>query len=264
MKQVLEQEEVIVKKPERITITTFWLDWLLLPVMLGAGWLTFRWGLADFGLASTVGVDGPALPPWAVFSPLAVSAAGWVILGLGSLIREEYYEHRVWCAVLIVWSASCLIGTGLIGSSFLLGESGFGIAGISNLIGLTLTALMLCLPALMEVPSGGGASRFSRVWTLLLAICVACLITGMLLGFPYNFPRFPLGIGAFAFFGLGLMEISTGKPAFPWLPRLWDMKMDQEVFLAGLPKSKVWRVEGMIKLLIGLGTAGLLIAVSLS
>ena len=31
------------KKPERITITSFWLDWLLLPIMLGAGWLTLRW-----------------------------------------------------------------------------------------------------------------------------------------------------------------------------------------------------------------------------
>jgi hypothetical protein len=111
------------KKPDRITITTFWLDWLLLPIMLGAGWLTFRWALADFNLASSLGASGTALPPWAVAVPLAVSAIGWVILGLGSLIREEYYEHRIWVAILVVWSLSCLIGAGLIVWSFLREEA---------------------------------------------------------------------------------------------------------------------------------------------
>lgn len=77
------------KRPDRITITTFWLDWLLLPIMLGAGWLTFRWALADFNLASSLGASATALPPWAVAVPLVLCAVGWVILGFGSLIRAD-------------------------------------------------------------------------------------------------------------------------------------------------------------------------------
>ena len=156
------------KKPDRITITTFWLDWLLLPIMLGAGWLTFRWALADFNLASSLGASGTALPPWAVAVPLAVCAVGWVILGFGSLIRQEYYEHRIWVAILIVWSTSCLVAAGLIGWSFLRGGNGFGLAGVLCLIGLVLTARMLLLPAFMRVPLGAQAACFSRQWTVLL------------------------------------------------------------------------------------------------
>jgi hypothetical protein len=250
------------KKPDKVTITTFWLDWLLLPIMFGAGWLTLRWAMADFRLASSPGA-GAALPPWAVAVPLAVSAVGWVILGLGSLIREEYYEHRIWVVMLVVWSLSCLIGAVLIGLSFLRGDSSLGLTGILNLIGLVLMALMLSLLAFMEVPLGAKAVRFSRQWTVLLAACVGCLMAGVLLGFPYNFPRFPLGIGAFSFFGLGALEMAFSTPAFPWLPRLYDLEMEQETFLAGLPKSNVWRIEGLIKLVIGIGTAAMLIIASL-
>lgn len=81
--------------------------------------------------------------------------------------------------------------------------------------------------------------------------------------YNYNFPRFPLGIGALSFFGLGALEITTSTPTFPWLPRLYDLEMEQETFLAGLPKSKVWRIEGAAKLVVGIGTAATLIISSL-
>jgi hypothetical protein len=89
-------------------------------------------------------------------------------------------------------------------------------------------------------------------------------MAGMLLGFPYNFPKFPLGIGALSLFGLGALEISSSQPAFPWLPRLWDLKLGQEEFFAGLPRSKVWRVEGLVKLLAGIGCGMILVIASLS
>jgi hypothetical protein len=257
------RERLEMKRPDRITITTFWLDWLLLPIMLGIGWLTFRWALADFSLASNPGAEGTALPAWAISIPLVVSAAGWVILGLGSLVREEYYEHRIWVAILIVWSISCLIGAGLIGWSFLRGDSSLGLAGIFSLIGLVLTALMLSLPAFMKVPLGNEAIRFSRQWTVLLAACLGCLTAGALLGFAYNFPRFPFGIGALFFFGLGALEVATSTPTFPWLPRLYDLEMEQETFLAGLPKSNVWRIKGAVKLGVGIGAAVVLIITSI-
>jgi len=252
------------KKPDRITITSFWLDWLLLPIMLGLGWLTFRWALTDFRTASSPGANGVPLPPWAVAVPLAVCAVGWVILGFGSLIRQEYYEHRIWVAILVVWSLSCLIGAGLIGWSTLTGGSNSGLAGVLSLIGLLLTALMLILPAFMDVPLGADAARFSRRWTALLAACLGCLTAGTLLGFPYNFPRFPFGIGALFFFGLGALEASTATPTFPWLPRLYDLDLEQDVFLAGLPRDNVWRIKGVIKVLIGVGAAAMLVIMSLS
>ena len=220
--------------------------------MLGAGWLTFRWALADFNLASSLGASATALSPWAVPVPLAVCAVGWVILGFGSLIRQEYYEHRIWIAILVVWSISCFIGAGLIGWSLLRGNSNFGLAGVLSLIGLGLTGGMLSLPAFMQVPLGAKAARFSRQWTVLLFASLGCLTAGTLLGFPYNFPRFPFGIGALFFFGLGALEVSSSTPTFSWLPRLYDLEMEQETFLAGLPKPNVWRVEGAVKLGIGL------------
>ena len=250
------------RKPQKLTITTFWLDWLLLPITIGAGWLTFHWAVADFRLASSPGVRN-VLSPWVVAIPLAVCAVSWVILGLGSLVREEYYEHRIWVGVLIAWSLSCLIGAALIGLSFLPEDSNFGLAGILNLIGLVLMAIMLWLPAFMPVPSGVKAIRFSRQWTALLVVSTGCLMAGMLLGFPYNFPRFSLGIGAFSFFGLGALEMASSTPAFPWIPRLYDFKMGQETFLEGLPKSNGWRIEGLVKLVLGIGTAATLIIASL-
>lgn len=250
------------RRPDKLTITTFWLDWLLLPITIGAGWLTFRWAMADFRLASSSG-ERYVLSPWAVAIPLAVCAVSWVVLGLGSLIREEYYEHRIWVAVLTAWSLGCLIGAVLIGLGILREDSSFGLAGILNLIGLVLMASMLSLPAFMPVPSGGKAIRFSRQWTALLAVSTGCLMAGLLLGFPYNFPRFSLGLGAFSFFGLGALEMGTATPAFPWIPRLYDFKMGQETFLAGLPKSNGWRIEGLVKLALGIGTAATLLIVSL-
>ena len=110
---------------------------------------------------------------------------------------------------------------------------------------------------------GAKSVRFSRTWTALLTACVGCLLAGLLLGFPYNFPRFPLAIGALSFFGLGALEVTFSTPTFPWLPRLYDMEMEQEAFLAGLPKSNVWRIEGAVKLAVGIGTAATLIIASL-
>ncbi len=39
--------------------------------------------------------------------------------------------------------------------------------------------------------------------------------------------------------------------------------MEQETFLAGLPKSNVWRIEGAVKLVAGIGTAAMLVIASL-
>jgi hypothetical protein len=44
---------------------------------------------------------------------------------------------------------------------------------------------------------------------------------------------------------------------------LYDLEMEQETFLAGLPRSNVWRLEGAAKLGIGVVAAAVLIITAL-
>jgi len=54
-------------RPDTFTITTFWLDWLLMPIMLAGAWLTTRWALADSRQASDLEVGGDLLSPPGLF-----------------------------------------------------------------------------------------------------------------------------------------------------------------------------------------------------
>ncbi len=47
-------------KPDTFTITTFWLDWLLMPLLLAGAWLTIRWGLADSRQVSDLKMEIPS------------------------------------------------------------------------------------------------------------------------------------------------------------------------------------------------------------
>ena len=134
------------KRPETFTITTFWMDWLLQPIVLAAVWLTVRWALADASQASTLRTWG-AVPAWVVSAPLLVTAVGWLIIGFGMLVKEEYWEFRFISSGLIIWALCCPMGAVLILLGFLRGGSGFGVAGLLNLVGLVLMSLTIVLPA---------------------------------------------------------------------------------------------------------------------
>jgi len=249
------------EQPGTLTITTFWLDWLLLPIMLLLGWLTLRWALGDLRKAAKLKKEKvESLPASTISFPLMICAASWVFLGFASLIKEEYWEHRVWCIVLAIWSFCTLIGAGLILINFLKRQFSFGTTGLLNLIGLTLLPMIICVPAFMEIPAGTDITIFSHVWTVLLVICVGCLLGGMIGGFPYNYPRFALAIGILAFIGLGGIEIDSGQSGFPWFPRIWDLQLEQAEFEARLPDPAIgWRIIGSIKFLLGIGCGLLLI-----
>ena len=251
------------RKPEKITVTTFWIDWLFLPIVLGAVWLILRWALSDLSLARELGV-GESLPAWVVPIPLFISATAFVIIGLGMLIREEYWEFRALYSGLIILSFSCIIGAGLILFSSLRGYGELGVPGLLNFIGLVLMSLTIVLPARVDHSSVDKVIRSAHLWFVLLAFCVGFLMAGMLLGFPYNFPRSALGFGALFFFGLGLTEIYFSKTAFPWLVRLWKPHIGGREFHDAFPKSVVWRIEGLVKLLVGIGVVVILVIVSLS
>jgi len=122
-----------------------------------------------------------------------------VIIGLGTLIKEEYWEFRFISGGLIIWAVCCLIGAGLILLDFLRKGSDFGLADLLNFIGPVLMSLIIVLPARVDHSSVDKVIRVARVWFVLLVICMGCLMASMLLGFPYSFPRFPLGIGRSSF-----------------------------------------------------------------
>jgi hypothetical protein len=246
------------KRPDTFTITTFWMDLLLQPIVLAAVWLTVRWALVDIGQASDLRTWG-AVPAWVVSIPLLVTTVGWLIIGFGMLVKEEYWEFRFISSGLSIWALCCLIGAALILLGFLRGSSDFGVAGLLNLAGLMLMALTIVLPAWVDHSPAAKVIRSARVWFVLLTACAGCLIAGMVLGFPYSFPRFPLGIGAFFFLGLGLTEITFRKTSFPWLLRLFQPRVGGREYHDDFPESAAWRIEGIVKLLVGIGAAVILV-----
>jgi hypothetical protein len=239
-------------RPDTFTITTFWGDWTVMPLMLGAAWLTLRWALADWRKASRLQAKEATLPGWAVFLPLAISAAGFALLGLSMLVKEPYWEHRGLWAGQMLLVLCCFIGAGLILLSFVRGGSGFGTAGVLNAIGLLLTSLLLVLPALFVDSPPTQYTLAAYLWFGLLVVCVGCLMGGLLLGFPYNFARFPLGITSIYAFGLGLIEIGFKRSSFSSLLYVWDFRLGLDYIYAG-PESTRWQIAGLAKVLLAIG-----------
>lgn len=249
-------------RPDTFTITTFWLDWLFLPLTLVMAWLTVRWAVADSRQASNLEAGSEAsIPAWSFSIPLFVVAAGWMIVGLGMLIREDYWEMRVIFIVFVLWTLGCIMGAGLLLLMFLRRDSGFGTAGILNLIGLVLMSVLMAFPALIDHSSPASVIQFAQLWFLVLAICVGLLMAGIFLGFPYRFPRFPIWLGAMFFIGLGLAEITFSKAAFPWLIRIWKLHLGLE-YIDAFPVSAGWQIVGLVKVLVGIGIVAMFIIVS--
>jgi hypothetical protein len=249
------------KKTRQITITTFWLDWLLFPLVLVAAWLTLQWALSDMNQASNLETWG-TMPNWMVSTPLLITAASWVIIGLGMLIREEYWEFQMIRSGVIGWSICGFIGAGLIVLGYMQVNNNLGVSGILNLIGLLLMSLLTVVPAWIDHSSTDKVIRSARVWFILLAIGVGCLMAGMMFGFPYNFTRFPLVIGAFLFFGLGLTEITFRKTSFPWLLRLFQFNIGGREYHDQFPESTAWRIIGFVKVLVGVAIVAMLAIIS--
>ncbi|MBL7183397.1 MAG: hypothetical protein ISS50_02990 [Anaerolineae bacterium] len=248
-------------RPDTFTITTFWLDWLLVPVMLAGAWLTARWALADSRQASNLEAEGESfIPAWAFSIPLLIAAAAWVIAGMGTLIREDYWEMQVIFGAFVLWTLSCMLGAGLLFLSFLRKGRDFGTAGILNLIGLALMSLLMVLPGLIDHSSPANVTLVGHVWFLLLAVCVGLLMGGVILGFPYKFPQFPLGLGVFFLVGWGLSEIAFSQASFPWLVRIWKLRLGLE-YIDAFPISAGWQIVGAVKVLAGIG-AVLILAIA--
>ena len=245
-------------KPDTFTITTFWLDWLLMPLLLAGAWLTVRWALADSRQVPDLEAErDSSVPAWAVSIPLFIAAAAWVIAGFGTLIKEDYWEMRVILAAFALWTLCCMVGAVLLFLDFLRKGRGFGVAGILNLIGLALMSLLMVLPGLIDHSSLVNVTLVGHIWFLLLAVSVGLLTGGMLLGFPFRFPRFPLGLGVLFLIGWGLSEIAFSQASFPWLVRIWRLRLGLE-YIDAFPVSVGWQIVGAVKALAGIGTVVIL------
>lgn len=254
------------KRPDTFTITTFWIDWLFLLPLLGLGLLTFLWGLADLNQATQLIPEGAIIITWAIAFPLFASAVGCVIIGLGMLIKEEYWEFRALCTGLVLWALSCCIGAILIFVGFFQGDT--GLAAILNFVGIVIVAIIIIYPALTNPSSPSKVLFYGRIWSVLLIFGVGALTVGLLIGgFPYYFPRLPLAIGALHALGIGLYEVAFRKSGFSLLPRLWKPDLGQEfrgLFDESFNESNAWRIEGLVKVLTGISGLVILILISIS
>ncbi len=91
----------------------------------------------------------------------------------------------------------------------------------------------------MEIPVGTKAVVLSHAWTALSLFCVISLSIGLLKGFTYNYTRFALAIGILIFIGLGGIELDSGRSAFPWFSRMWDLQLEQGEFEAMLAEGRL-------------------------
>jgi len=249
-------------KPETFTITTFWLDWLLMPIMLGGAWLTLRWARADHEQASDLHVRGESLlPPRAFAIPLYIAAVAWVIAGSGTLIKEDFWEMRVIFVAFILWTLCCAVGAVIMVLSFMRRGRELGPAGIMNLIGLLLMSGLMVLPGLINHSYPARVTLTGHVWFVLLAISVGLLTGGVLAGYPFRFPRFALGLGVLFLIGWGLSEVTFRQASFPWLVRIWKLRLGLD-YLDSFPLSDGWCAAGVVKALLGLGAVATLILVS--
>jgi hypothetical protein len=249
-------------RPDTFTITTFWLDWLLMPIMLVGAWLTIRWALSDSRRAAEMEVAGESfVPTWAFSVPLFIASAAWVIAGLGALIKEDYWEMRVIFVAFLLWTLCCIVGAVILFISFLSKGKDIGAVGVMNLIGLTLMSVLMILPGVINYSSPANVTLIGHIWFVLLAISVGLLTGGMLLGFPFKFPRFPLGLGVLFLIGWGLSEVTFSQASFPWLVRIWRSHLGLE-YLDAFPVSSGWQVAGAVKFLLGIGTVAILFIAS--
>jgi hypothetical protein len=233
-----------------------------MPIMLMGAWFTIRWALADSKQAQDQKIAGEIfLPTWAFSIPLFFAAAAWVIAGIGALIKEDYWEMRVIFVAFLLWTLCCFVGALILFLNSLNKRKNLGTAGVLNLIGLVLISILMILPGLIDYSSPGYVTLIGHGWFLLLAVSVGFLLGGMILGFPYKFPRFPLGLGALFFIGWGLSEVAFSQASFPWLVRIWKLQLGLD-YLDSFPISGGWRIAGIVKFLLGISTAAILVITS--
>ena len=248
-------------RPDTFTITTFWLDWLLMPIMLVGALYTARWALEDSKQALVQRNGWDYLPSWTFSIPLFIAAAAWVIAGFGALIKEDYWEMRVIFVAFLLWTLCCMVGATLLLSSVLRKGKGLGTAGNLNMIGLSLMSLLMILPGLIDHSSPSTVTMIGHLWFFLLAVSAVLLTSGMLMGFPFKFPRFSLGLGGFFLMGWGLSEIAFSQASFPWLVRIWKRHLGLD-YLDNFPITSTWQIAGAVKAVLGIIAIVILIVAS--
>jgi hypothetical protein len=136
-----------------------------------------------------------------------------------------------------------------------------GAVGILNLGGLALMSLLMILPGVIDHSSPTNVTVIGHSWFVLLPVSVGLLTAGMLLGFPYRFPRFAWRLGVLFLVGWGLSEVAFRQASFPWLVRMWKLNLGRG-YLDAFLLSDGWQIAGVFKFLMGLGTIAILVIAS--
>lgn len=239
------------KKPDKVSITTYWLDWILLPFMLGLAYLFCRWAVLDYNLASNTLNLGKIFSLIATI-PLFIIAVTFFIVAFASLIKEEYYELRIWRAVLFIWTVySFFAGTITLWIYFIVKDINL-FKAIFVTLGFLIIAFVIGFPALIKMLKGRKINIFSHLWTILIFLSSLFLGIGVYAGFPFMYVKFGLGFSLLFFFASGCIEAVSKQPVFPWFPRVWKVEEfgKMEEFIGSLPKRFIWRIIGIIKLLV--------------
>ncbi len=247
-------------RPDTFTITSFWINWLMLPLMLAAAVFTIRWALAD--RKQSTQQEGAKLQNGASFLPLMLAALGFVIAGLGLPIGEAYWGLRVILIGQVIWIACCLVGAALSLIICFHSDQCYRESSILTVIGLVLMAFALIFPGLLNPDNTVMMVFMARTWYVISGTAIVFLIAGILMGFPYRLPRFALVVGGIYHLGLGLAELTFSRTAFPWLIRLWRFGIDP-AYLDAFPVSTFWQIEGAAKVIVGVAVLVIVGLVSL-
>lgn len=242
--------------------TTFWLDWAMLPIMLGIGWATYGWSRSDVLTAQNVISGTEGYPSWLAGLPLLLSSVSFVVMGFGMLLRNELWEHRL----LNIGQVLLIIGS-IVGLLFILYGSvvkafPFQLPEQLTVLGLLVLSCVLVWPAFLDPNQKEKITAHGRIWLIVFVIGVALLAAGTIHGFPFLFPRFGLGVGSIYLIGLGMTEIMFKKPAFAWMVTLWRVDLGRE-YVLNYPASSYSQAEGWVKTIVGLGAGAILVLVAL-
>lgn len=229
------------------TITTFWLDWLLVPFVIIGAYFILKWAKKDFRHKR----DSSDIFPSLFYSfPLIFIAIGWLITGFAMLIKEDYWEMKVFSFVFLMWTIGCIIGTLLLIPKIFRKTRG-GNKPLFEIGSIGLLSLLMLTPLIIPDNLFAIIDYFSHIWFLFLILSTLLSLKVMLIRSPYMFSRFPFVLGNFFLIGWGISEITFQQNSFPWLIRIWKPELNLE-YLDNFPHSQVWIIFGTLKLLISL------------
>jgi len=129
------------------------------------------------------------------------------------------------------------------------------------MIGLVTMTGLLLLPAFYVNAASESYNLGYAVWFGLLIIAIGFLIAGRLIGYPFIFPQFALGLCSVYTFGLRLMEICFRRISFNSLLYIWGFSLGLDM-VTQQPEAASAPVLGVMKMLLSIAIGVILFVVT--